>query len=309
MKKNTIIKVVSIVLSVLLSVALCFSLVALVVASVTRDYLTSNEVDEVFNNMDLATLKFEYNGEIVTIEKYVKEYATTKIENSIKDNPLSEYTDFLYPFADSITDFVVDKALSSEYVNRLAKQEIKSVFEYLLYSDVEEAKQRIKDDISLEENYKLNPDNATNYEDKISAEVKLAVFKYVEEESGMSTDEIIVFLSEDTISKLKIACVVLFILLFAVSIPEFPLVVICASFILFGFKAAVCSLTNDFKEIYVGKEDLISHQFLKSLADNFTLYADRAGSIAIVCLVIFVALFIVIHFTTKKKENKPAKSA
>ena len=174
---------------------------------------------------------------------------------------------------------------------------------------MKEAKQRIKDDVSLEENYKLDPDNATNYEDKISAEVKLAVFKYIEEESGMSTDKIIVLLSEDTISKLKIICVLLVLLLFAVSIPEFPMVFICASFILWGFKASVGSLVNDFKALYVGKEDLISNQLLKSLTDNFTPYADRAGNIATICLIVFVILFIVIHFTTKKKENKPAKSA
>ena len=309
MKKKTKKRVISIVISVVLSVALCYGLISLTVLSVTREYLISDEFNFTIENTDLATLNFVYNGEKITLEKYVKDYVTENIEKHIRDNPLSNYTNIFYPFADSITDFVVDKALSSDFVNSTVKNQVRSIFEYLLNSDVKEAKQRIKDGVTLDENYKLDPKNAPTFEERVSAEVKLAVFKHIEEESGMTTDEIIVLLSQETISKLKMICVLLFIVLFALSIPEFPSILAYISFIFFGYKAGLYFMVNDFKENFVGNEDLISHQLLKPLTDNFVSYADHAQSLAIICLLLFIVLFVVIHYMTKKKENKSTKKA
>jgi hypothetical protein len=192
MKSKKTIKIISIILSVVLSVALSLSLVATTLISVGRDYFTSQEFDYMVDSTDLATMKFVYNGEKITLEKFVKKYVTEKIEDHIKNNPLSNYTDFLFPIFDSITDFTVDKALSSEFINTTVKGEVHSIIDYFLYSDVDEANERIKNGITLENNVALNPENATTYEDRIKAEVKLAVFKYIEEESGKSCDEIIV---------------------------------------------------------------------------------------------------------------------
>lgn len=301
-KKQKILKVISTILSAVLSIALALSLVTTTLLSVGRDYFTSQEFNSMIDSTDLTTMKFTYNGEKITLEKFVKDYVTEKIEEHIKNNPLSNYTNFLFPLFDSITDFTVDKALSSEYINSTIKGEVHSIIDYFLHSNVNDAKDRIKNGIKLENNVALNPDNAPTYEERIKAEVKLAVFKYIEEESGKSCDEIIVLLSEDNISKLKTISFVLFALLLIVSIPSFPSVFLFLSLMLINYKAQIYSSINDFKEHFAGNEDLISYEFIKPLADAYMPYADRAQAIGIICFALFVISLVVMCFIKKKKQ-------
>lgn len=301
-KKQKIFKVISVVLSVALSVALALSLVTTTLLSVGRDYFTSQEFNSMIDSTDLATMKFTYNGEKITLEKFVKDYVTEKIEDYIKNNPLSNYTNFLFPIFDSITDFTVDKVLSSDYINTTVKGEIHSIINYFLHSNVDEAKDRIKNGITLENNVSLNPDNATTYEERIKAEVKIAVFKYIEEETGKSCDEIIVLLSEKNISNLKIISFLLFALLLIVSIPTFPGIFLFASLMLINYKAQIYSTVNDFKEHFAGNEDLISYEFIKPLADAYMSYADCAQTIGMICLALFVISLVVMYFIKKKKQ-------
>lgn len=301
-KKQKIIKVISAVLSVVLSIVLALSFVTTTLLSVGRDYFTSQEFNSMIDNTNLATMKFVYNGEKITLEKFVKDYVTEKIEDHIKNNPLSNYTNFLFPLFDSITDFTVDKALSSEFINTTVKGEVHSIIDYFLHSNVNDAKDRIKNGITLENNVALNPDNAPTYEERIKAEVKIAVFKYIEEETGKSCDEIIVLLSEDNISKLKTISFVLFALLLIVSIPTFPSVFLFLSLMLINYKVQTYSSINDFKEYFAGKEDLISYELIKPLIDAYMPYADRAQTIGIVCFALFVISLVVMYFIKKKKQ-------
>ena len=301
MKNAKIIKIISVILSVVLSVALAISLASATLISVARDYFSSQEFDSMVYNTDLSTMKFLYNGEKMTLEKFVKDYVTEKIENHIQNNPLSNFTDFLFPIFDSITDFTVDKALSSEFIDTTVKGEVSSIIDYFLYSDADEAKDRIKNGVTLDNNVALNPENTDNYEDRIKAEVKLAVFKYIEEESGKSCDEIIVLMSKDNISSLKTISFVLFALLLIVSIPIFPGNFIAVALSMFIFNGQLNSFVNGLKSSFAGNEDLISYQFIKPLTEAYTPYADRAQSIGIILLVISVAAFVVIYFMKKKK--------
>ena len=301
MKKPNIIKIISIILSVVLSVALSFTLVTTTLISVGRDYFASQEFDYMVDNTDLATMKFVYNGEKITLEKFVKNYVTEKIENHIQNNPLSDYTDILFPIFDSITDFTVDKALSSEFIDTTVKTEVHSIIDYFLYSNVNEAKERIENGITLENNVSLNPENATTYEERIKAEVKLAVFKYIEEESGKSCDEIIVLLSEDNISKLKTISVILFALLLIVSIPTFPSSFIFVALSMIIYKFQITSYISNFKERFAGNEDLISYEFIKPLTDIYITYGDKAQTIGLVCIAIGVASIVAMYFIRKKK--------
>ena len=301
MKKTNIIKIISIILSVILSVALSFTLVTTTLISVGRDYFASQEFDYMVDNTDLATMNFVYNGEKITLEKFVKNYVTEKIENHIQNNPLSDYTDFLFPIFDSITDFTVDKALSSEFIDTTVKTEVHSIIDYFLYSNVNEAKERIENGITLENNVSLNPENATTYEERIKAEVKLAVFKYIEEESGKSCDEIIVLLSEDNISKLKTISVILFVLLLIVSIPTFPSSFIFVALSMIIYKFQITSYISNFKERFAGNEDLISYEFIKPLTDIYVTYGDKAQTIGLVCIAIGVASIVAMYFIRKKK--------
>lgn len=301
-KTKKIIKIISAVLSVLLSVTLSLSLVTTTLISVGRDYFVSQEFDYMIDNTDLGTMEFTYNGEKITLEQYVKDYVTEKIEDHIKNNPLSNYTDLLFPIFDSITDFTVDKALSSDFIDTTVKGEVHSIIDYFLYSNVNEAKDRIENGITLENNAALNPDNATTYEDRIKAEVKIAVFKYIEEESGKSCDEIIVLLSEDNISKLKTVSFVLFALLLIASIPIFPSIFFFVSIMLFSYRMQIYSLINDLKIRFAGNEDLISFKLIKPLMDIYLQYADKAQTIGLICLVLFIASLVAVCFIKKIKK-------
>lgn len=301
-KKRKILKVISAVLSVALSITLALCLVTTTLLSVGRDYLTSQEFNSMIDSTDLATMKFTYNGEKITLEKFVKDYVTEKIEDYIRNNPLSNYTNFLFPLFDSITDFTVDKALSSEYINTTVKGEVHSIIDYFLHSNVNEAKERIENGITLENNVALNPDNAPTYEERIKAEVKIAVFKYIEEETGKSCDEIIVLLSEKNISNLKTISLVLFALLLIVSIPTFPSTFLFLDFVFIGFKGQIYSCIVDFKEHFAGNEDLISYELIKPLTDAYTPYADRAYNIGMIFSALYVVSLIIMYVIKKKKQ-------
>ena len=302
-KKRIIISVISHTLSVVLSFLLGASLVSLTVLSVSRDYLTSAEFNSTIDNTDISSLKFVYDGEKVTLESYVKDYVAENIEEQITDNPLSNFTNIFNPLVDSITDFAVDQALSSDFVNNTVKKEVHSILDYFLYGDVKEAKQRIKDGVTLEGNYKLDPNNAPTFEEKVSAEVKLAVLKHIEEESGISTDYIIILMSEETISTLKILSAVFLILLAGVSITEFPSIFVYLKFVLLGYNITLQIIAKDFAEYFTGNEDLISHQMLKPIIDSFAPYGDRAFTLSLVFTAISTILFIAIFIIKRKKKS------
>ena len=307
MKKNkTLMRVISIVLSFILSFALCFSLIGLTITSVTRSYFTSETFKSAIENTDLATLTFYANDQKVTLEQYVEDYVTENVEKAVDDSAVGKITDFLDPFLepilDPVTDYVVDKVLSSEFVNTTVKTEVNSIFDYILYSDVDEARERIKDGVTLEENYKLDPNNAPTFEEKVSAEVKIAVFKYIEKESGLTIDQLIVFLSEDTITTFKALSILFAVLLILVSIPEFPSIFVYLKFVFMGYTLSVNYLVSGFQERFAGKEDLISHQLLKPVIDLFVPYSDGAFKLSMVFMIISVALYIGLFIMKRKKK-------
>ncbi len=307
MKKNkTLIRIISIVLSVVLSFALCFSLIGLTITGVSRSYFTSETFKSTIENTDLATLTFYADDEKVTLDQYVKNYVTENIEKVVDDSAVGKFTDFLDPFLepiiDPVTDYVVDKVLSSEFVNKTVKTEVNSMFDYILYSDVEEAKERIKDEVALEENYRLDPNNAPTFEEKVSAEVKIAVFKYIEKESGLTIDQLIVLLSEDTITTFKVLSILFAVLLILVAIPEFPSIFVYLKFVFLGYNLIVNSFISGFQERFAGKEDLISHQLLKPVMDLFAPYSDNAFKLSIAFMVISLAFYIAFFIIQRKKK-------
>ena len=246
-----------------LSIALALSLVTTTLLSVGRDYLTSQEFNSMIDSTDLATMKFTYNGEKITLEKYVKDYVNSNIDNIILDKASPYYSDLWFPFADALTDYTVDKVFSSDYVNKIVKSEFKEIVDYFLHSNVDEAKQRIEDGVSLDKNPQLNPENASDYEEKISAQVKLAILQYVEEESEMSCDEIIVLFSADTASTLKSVSIILVVILLLLNIKNIPNVFIYLALFLCGCGSAINYIQNTFENHFEGMQDLIAYEFLK----------------------------------------------
>ncbi len=298
-------KIVSIILSVVICICLAVSLFCATVISGAKVYLISDEFDAQIESMDLSSLTFVHNGEKITLDKYVKNYVSKEIENYVRNNPLSDFTNLLYPFAGTITDHAVDQLLSSDYVNKAVKSQIHSIVDYFIYdADVDDAKERIEKGITLETNPEFNSDNASSFEEKVEIEVKKAVFQYIEAESGLTCDQIIILVSFETVDALMTICRVLTLLLALINIPY-----LWTALLYFGISANIYSallyiLEFKFNEKFREMSDLVSYQFLKPIMDAYVPYGEKASLYGTICIVVAVAIFIVVKVINKKKEQK-----
>ena len=287
-------KIISIVISIIVCIALSLSLLAATIISGAKMYLISDKFDAQIESADLSSLTFIYNGEKITLERYVKEYVSNEIEDYIRNNPFSDFTDLLYPFAGTITDYAIDQVLSSNYVNKAVKTQVHSIAEYFISGDVEKAKERIENGITLETNPELNSDNASSFEEKVNIEVKKAVFQYIEAESGTTCDRIIVLMSSEMVDTLMTICEILAILLLLINIPF-----AWRSLVYLGVTANVYSamlyfVVHNFNEKYKEMSDLVSYQFLKPIVDNYLPYGEKASFYGAIILLGAVAIFICI---------------
>ncbi len=298
-------KIISIILSVIICICIAVSLFCATIISAGKAYLISDKFDAQIESMDLSFLTFVYNGEKVTLDKYVKNYVSKEIENYVRNNPLSDFTNLLYPFAGTITDHAVDQLLSSDYVNKAVKSQVHSIVDYFIVdADVDEAKERIEKGITLETNPEFDSDNAASFEEKVNIEVKKAVFQYIEAESGLTCDQIIILVSFETVDALMTICSVLALLLALINIPY-----LWTALFYFGISANIYSamlyvLEFKFNEKYREMSDLVSYQFLKPIMDAYLPYGEKACLYGTICIVISVAIFVAIKVISNKKEQK-----
>ncbi len=300
MNKNF--KIISAVFSIIISLVLIFTSVSAILLSATREYFVSSKFNLQIQNTDLSSLTFIYNGKKITLENYVKEYVNTNIDDHILDKASPYYSDLWFPFADALTDYTVDKVFSSEYINRLVKDEFKEIINYFLHSSVDEAKQRIKDGITLDLNQQLNPDNAKDYEEKISLQVKLAVLQSIEEETGTSCDKIIVVLSEKTASLFRTISIILGVFLLLLNIKKLINIFIYLGIVFCGCGGVITYLQNSFEAHFEGMKDLITYEFLQPVVNEYTQYAENGIIYGIICIVIFVALTVAFRVIKKNKQ-------
>lgn len=299
MNKNF--KLLSVIISVVISVMLVFTATATILLSTGRDYLNSSKFQTQVENADLSSLKFIYNGEKITLKDYVKDYVNSNIDNIILDKASPYYSDLWFPFADALTDFTVDKVFSSHYVNKLVKGEFKDIVDYFLHSNVDEAKQRIKDGVTIDKNPQLNPENASDYEEKISTQVKLAVLKSIEEETGISCDKIIVLFSEKTVSFFRTISIILGIILLLANIINLPNIFIWLGVVFCGCGGAISYIQNGFQKHFEGMQDLITYEFFEPVIEQYVPYMEKGFTYGIICFVIFVALTVGLKVLKKNK--------
>lgn len=304
-KLSLILHIISAVLSVILSVALLFSLLGATLIGVGRAYLTSDEFNSQIDNMDLPSLTFTQKGEKITLKEYAQNYAEEYVKIYIEENTQSDF-----PFGDwfsfgdySITDYAVDKFLSSETIDTAIKTEIHSIIDYFIYGDVNEAKQRIENGVTLQNNPELNPENAETFEDEIGIEIKLFVFEFIEDVTGLSCDEIIILLSEETAVKLKNISLGLAIALIIVNIRSIFNVFGYFGAVSLSYSGAITLVQNKFEEFHIGKQDLVSYEFLKPLMDCYSPYAQKALTCGLVLLCLFVIATIIVVVIKKKKAT------
>ena len=300
MKKR---KIASAAISVVLAIIMSLAGAVYLVLIMTRDYYTSDMFDIQVENTDLSSLKFIYNSEKVTLEAFVKDYVNTNVDDFILDKAGQFYSELWFPFADKLTDYTIEKAFSSEYINNLVKGEFKGIVDYFLYSDVDKARKRLKNGTALEENYELNPDNTSDYEEKIKAQVKLAVLQYIEYETGTSCDKIIIILSESTASVFSTVTIILAAVILLLNIKSIVNIFAYLGAAFCGCSGVITYIRNAFDTHFDGMKDLITYELFEPVAETCSQYAEKTIIYGIISLVIFAALTTA-HNLLKKKKFK-----
>lgn len=284
---STIFNVFKIIISLILVVCATVSMLGATLINVGRDYINSEEFKTQVNTTDLSEVKFIVRSEKTTVGDYMKDSVREYIESKSK---------YFFSFA----QIAVDQILSSELVNRVVKNEVLYLVDFFINSDAEEAQNRLDNNIPVDTVLELDPKNAENIEEAIRIYMRSFVVSSLEKTSKMPSDQFIVFLSQDTVTKLIILSIVLLIALIAINYKSVLNILLYS-----GFSSLLCGIIikiaqNKFDEMNFGNEDLVGYVFLKPLADAYSTNA----TIGFVAGFILIALFIASLFLFSSKPEE-----
>lgn len=287
---STIFNVFKIIISLILVVCATISMLGATLINVGRDYINSEEFKTQVNTTDLSEVKFIVRSEKTTVGDYMKDSAREYIESKSK---------YFFSFAQT----AVDQLLSSEFVNRVVKNEVLYLVDFFINSDPKEAQNRLDNNISVDTVLELDPKNAKNIEDAIRIYMRSFVVLSLEKTSKMPSDQFIVFLSQDTVTKLIILSIVLLIALIAINYKSVLNILLYS-----GFSSLLCGIIikiaqNKFDEMNFGNEDLVGYVFLKPLADAYSTNATIGFVAGFILIALFIAsLFLFSPKPTEKTE-------
>ncbi len=288
---SLILKIAKITLSVILTVVATVSMLGATLINVARDYLASEQFQTQIDTTDLSTVKFMVNGEKIT----VVEFARAKVSDYLEDKMPS-----YFPFG----NYAVDAVVTPELVNTVVKTEVYDLVDYFLNTSVEDAKYRIENGINIAENEELNPENAETTEEAISIYARSMVLQSIENAAGMSTDELIILVSEETVSKLVTLAVVLLVVLVVINIRTIFNTLLYGGVIGLLYGTVIKVAQSKFDEMNTGMEDLVGYVFLKPLADTYSSNAVIGFIVGIILIALFVgAYFLFKNFVNKKTEE------
>lgn len=293
MNKKTsalILKILRIALSIILCVTATVSMLGATLINVARDYLQSEDFHALIDTTDLGTVKFMVNNEKITANEYVYMKASDFLKDKIPS---------FVPFG----NIAVEKVLSSEMIDKELKAEIYNLIDYFLNSDVKEAKDRIKNDIVVENEISL--ENSENIEVAIRAYAHNFVLKSIENTIGMSNDYVIVLLSQQTMTKLVMLSVVLLIILVVINLKTIFDTLLYGGLISFAYAITIKAAQGKFESMNEGMQDLVGYVFLKPLADSYSMNAIIGFLIGIVLIALFAgAYFLFKNFVNKEKTEE-----
>ncbi len=284
---STIFNIFKIVISLILVVCATISMLGATLINVGRDYINSEEFKNQVNTTDLSDVKFIVKSEKTTVGDYMKDSAREYIESKSK---------YFFSFAQT----AVDQILSSEFVNRVVKNEVLYLVDFFINSDSEEAQNRLDNNIPIDTVLELDPKNAKSVEDAVRIFMRSFVVSSLEKTSQMSSDKFIVFLSQDTVTKLIILSIVLLVALIAINYKSVLNILLYS-----GFSSLLCGIIikvaqNKFDEMNLGNEDLVGYVFLKPLADAYSTNA----TIGFIAGFILIGLFIASLFLLSPKPEE-----
>lgn len=292
---SLIIKILKRAISIILVIATTVSLLGATLINVARDYLQSDEFHNQIETTNLGLVNFTVDGQKVS----VNEYAQSKVTEYIKDN-----MPYLLSFGNFILDSL-DNIIPMDSINKVVKKEVYYLIDYFLNSNVEEAEYRIENNITISNNEEFNPENADGLEETLSIYARAFVLQGIENVSGISTDKLIILLSEQTVKKLILYAVVMLAALVIVNRKTIlnNLLYGGAIGLLYGIVIKVAQ--NKFDEINAGMEDLVGYVFLKPLADAYSPNAITGIIVGIVLIALFVFLC---RYLKKQTEESTAQT-
>lgn len=285
---SLILKILKTAISIILCVAATVSMLGATLISVGREYLQSEQFHTQLDGTNLAEIEFLANGQRVTVSDFVRENASKYI---------ADKAPVFFPFS----NYVVDNLISSELVNSTVKAEVYELIDYVLNSDADEAKHRIENNIEVRDTFNVN--DAQTIEEAISIYTNKFIISNIENLSGMSTDKLIVFLSENTVKTLVITAVVLMAVLVLINITSIFNLLIYGGFVGLLYGTIIKAFQFKFESISVGSEDLIGYVFLKPLADTYSLNANIGFIVGAVLTVLFIGVLLLFKFFVNKKEE------
>ena len=283
-----LIYILKVVISVILAICATVSMLGATLINVGRDYINSDEFKTQIKTTDLSTVKFMVYGNKTTVGDYMKDSAKEYIESKNK---------FFFSFAET----AVDNILTSEFVNRIVKNEVLYLIDFFINSDAKAAQERLDNNISVDTVLELDMKNAKDIEDAIRIFMRSFVVKSLEKTSQMSSDKFVVFLSENTVTKLVVLSVALLLLIIVVNHKSILNVLAYG-----GISSLLCGVIikvaqAKFVELNAGGEDLVGYYFLKPLADTYSTNATIGFIAGFVLIALFVgALFL---FSTPKEKS------
>lgn len=284
---SLILKILKTVISIVLCVGATVSMLGATLINVARDYLQSEEFHNQVDTTDLGTVQFLINGKKITVTEYVRE-------------TVADYLDDKMPTFFPFQNYAVDAVVSSEVVDSVVKTEVYNLVDYFLNTSVEEAEYRIENNITIDENEDLNYENAETVEDAMSIYARKFVLQSIENAAGMSTDNIIILLSKETVSKLIVIAVVLLIALVGINFKTVFNTLLYGGGISFLYGIVIKVAQNKFDEANEGMKDLVGYVFLKPLADTYSSNAV----IGFIVGVILIAMFVGVYYLFKNVVNK-----
>ncbi len=298
--ENTALKIVLKFVSALLAAVFLLSTLGAVAVSGVRRFFGEGEFEEMVDDLDLNEVKFTSNGKTYTASDYIYEAVAEVMPDSIKN-----YTGILNSLFGNTADFVLEEIISSETVNSIVKTTMMDCVDYYLNSDAKEARERLDSEKQIVDNTK-DYENVKTVDEAVRVYVRSFVINTIENTSKMSSDQIIVLLSKDTVNLLTAVAVVSAILLIICNLGcIFDLLLdFGGASLIFGIVIKV--LQGKFESSQTDKS-LIGYQMLKPLVDSFSPNAIAGIVVGILLIGLFFALFILSKSQSKATETEIAK--
>lgn len=301
MEKSTK-KNILLVLKTIISLLLCISAVLCSLAATAlggaRKYLVSDAFKNQVEELDLSSVTFEYQGREVTVSDYVCECADDYLRGKLPS---------YFPFI----NYAVDSILSSEAINSAVKEEVFSLVEYFVSSDLDLAKERLKNGSKITDNETLDPTKAETPVDAVKVYIRTFILTNIEKNLKISTDEVIVLLSKSTVAKYVAVAILSAVLLIFINRRTVFNILLYSGFSSIAFGLIIQIVKTKYESAAAGKERLIGFYILNPLAESF--YPDIVKSILIgaVLLVIFIIFYFVFRkfINADSTENAPNGTA